>query len=49
MVFIEPTEEVNITCAVCKAEMPAVARFCGKCGAPRAYATGSERYEGKQT
>jgi len=45
MVFIESNEEVNITCAVCKAEMTAIAKFCGNCGAPRAYATGSERYE----
>jgi ribosomal protein L40E len=43
MVFIEPAEEAKIICLVCKAEMPAVARFCGKCGAPRAYAIGAEK------
>lgn len=40
MVFKDPTEEVSIVCLVCKAEMPAIAKFCGKCGAPRAQATG---------
>lgn len=47
MVFIEPTEEAKIQCLICKAQMAAVAKFCGNCGAPRNYATGSEEYERK--
>jgi hypothetical protein len=40
MVFKDPTEEVSIVCLICNTEMPAIAKFCGKCGAPRAQATG---------
>lgn len=43
MVWVDSPEGAQLECQVCRASMPALSKFCGKCGAPRAVALGGER------
>lgn len=43
MVFVEPPNIAELECLVCQGRMPALAKFCGRCGAPRDIALGQNK------